>query len=59
MVEIVALHVLLLQNQNLEVRERSMQVKYRENSNILAYFIGIRFLGSKKGNGTTFAFKFA
>ena len=23
------------------------------------YFIGIRFLGSKKGNGTTFAFKFA
>ena len=23
------------------------------------YFIGIFFLGSKKGNGTTFAFKFA
>ena len=23
------------------------------------YFIGILFLGSKKGNGTTFAFKFA
>ena len=23
------------------------------------YFIGIRFLGSKKGSGTTFAFKFA